>query len=81
MPDIENARFITKAIIAEITRYLRSGKCPKEIAKLTGETIYNVYTIINRYKEVHDVFVKTYRLRNPHRDGAPPKMASSLREV
>lgn len=81
LPEIENARFITKAIIAEIIRGLRSGKSPKEIAKVTGETWINVQLIIHRYREVHDIFVQTYHLRNPHKEAVPPKMANSLREV
>ncbi len=81
LPEIENARFITKAIIAEIIRGLRSGKSPKEIARLTGESWINIQVIIHRYREVHDIFVQTYPIRNPHKDATPPKMASSLREV
>lgn len=81
MPEVERARFITKAIIASIVRGLRSGKSPKEIATLTGETHENIRVIIHRYRDVHDVFVKTYSLRNPHKDNVPPKMANSLREV
>lgn len=81
LPEVKKARVITKAIIAEIIRGLRSGKSPKEIAVLTGENKWNIYIIIHRYREVHDVFVKTYHRRNPHRDSVPPKMANSLREV
>ncbi len=81
MPQVKNAREITKAIIAEIVRHLRSGKSPKEIAVMTGESYANIQIIIHRYREVHQVFVKTYHLRNPHRETMPPKMANSLREV
>ncbi len=81
MPEVKNARVITKAIIAAIVRGLRAGKSPKEIANLTGETYANVQIIIHRYRDVHSVFVKTYHLRNPHKEMLPPKMANSLREV
>lgn len=81
LPEVKDARFITKAIIAAIIRGLRAGKSPKEIAALTGETPHNIRILIYRYREVHHEFVKTYSLRNPHLDGPPPKMANSLREV
>lgn len=81
LPELRNARDITKAIIAVIVRGLRAGKSPKEIAMMSGETHANIQIIIHRYRDVHDVFIKTYRLRNPHKETLPPKMAHSLREV
>lgn len=81
LPEIENARLITKAIIAEIIRGLRTGKSPKEISVRIGESVQNVWVIIHRYRGVHDIFVETHPLRYPHKDTIPPKMLSSLREV
>jgi hypothetical protein len=81
LPDVANARFITRAIIAAIRRYLRAGKSPKEIAVLTKEPYKNIQMIIYRYPVVHRDFVETYFLRNPHKTDLPRKMANSLREV
>jgi hypothetical protein len=81
IPAVAQARLITKAIIAAIVRGLRSGKSPKEIAMMTGETHENVRVIIHRYREVHAIFVATYHKRNPHKESVPPKMANSIREV
>lgn len=81
VPEVAKARFVTKAIIAAIVRGLRSGKAPKEIAQLTGESPENIRLLIHRYRTVHDIFVRTYPLRHPDKESLPKKMAGSLSEV
>jgi hypothetical protein len=81
LPEICNARSLTKAIIAAIKRGLKAGKSPKEIAMLTGESYKNIQMILYRYPEVHKVYVETYFKRNPHKEELPPRLANALREV
>lgn len=81
LPAIEKARFITRAIIAEIIRYLRSGKSIKEIVMLTKETHENVRIILHRYPEVHKIYVDTRSLRHTDKEPTVKPSTTHLREV
>jgi hypothetical protein len=64
-----------------VAKHLRSGKAPKEIAAITGYSVWGVWKYIERNISVRAVYVETHPLRYPHLSEAPEKITIQLQRV
>ncbi len=71
----------TKDTVAAVIRHLKSGKSPKEVACLMHVSWSCVQQIIYRHRQVRLIYVETYSLRHPRREGPPNKIVLPLNQA
>lgn len=71
----------TKEVVASVIRHLRAGKAPKEIAFIMKLKWSNVQIIIYRHRQARSVFIETYHLRHPDKEGPPSKIIHPLNQA